>query len=286
MDEEPQSKAAYQTKNPAKTSPSPSTIAETLRQNLESDKIHLDQLTQKNAAANEYVTSAEKAKIDVAKALDEYKKAVDKWQTNKRDADHANQLDVQDATTEIGAKGPMVDAAIRGVDQPLDDLQKELDDLPKKKASSETDFSNAQDALVKAQAAFQAELAYPTKLIADLKAVTDVQSKVQKANDHAHSAEFYFYANETAKLLKQISVKTPDELNADLSEKLGAYEQALANVIQAKSSLIDASVELGAKQKQFADLQKNRETLILASIQALNAPAAKPSETPARRSAK
>jgi hypothetical protein len=286
MDEEPQSKAAYQTKHPAKTSPSPSTIAETLRQNLENDKIHLAQLTQKNAAANEYVTTAEKARTDVAKALDDYKKAVDRWQTTKRDADHANQRDMQDATTEIGAKRPMVDAAISRVDQPIDVLKKELDHLPKKKASSETDSSNAQDAFVRAQAALKDKLAYQTKLIADLKDLTDLRAKVQKANDHAHSAEFYFYANEAAKLLNQISIKTPDQFSADLEEELGPFEQALERVIEAKGSLIDASVELDARQKQLGDLQKNRENQILAIIQTLNAPAIKSSETTAGRSAK
>jgi chromosome segregation ATPase len=286
MDEKPHSKAPYQPPDPAKTPPAvPGVDPRKLRQNLEKDTVELEKLTQRNAASNDWVTKGEKAQSDVSKALDEYKKVVDGFQSKKRDADHTSQRDMQDAKAEIGANQAKVDQGIKDVSQPIEVLQKQVSDLPEQKRDSETEFSDAQKALDHAQTVLQAALAYQADLAARLKAVTDAQSKAQKANDHTHSAEFYFYANEVANLLKE-GVNTPDELNADLSEKLGALQVALDNVIQAKVKLIGVTVDLDVAQKQLADLQKNRETQILANITPLNAPEAKPSETAAGRSAK
>jgi chromosome segregation ATPase len=286
MDEKPPPKAPNQPQDPKAPPAVPSIDAGGLRKNLEEDKKRLDKLTQSNAASNDWVTKAEKAQTDVTQALDDYKKAVDRFQTTKRDADHTSQRDMQDATAEIGDANKKVDEVVDGVNQPIAVLQKQVVDLPIEKSNSETEFSDAQKALTEAQAKLQAALAYPANLVANLKEVADVQSKVQKANDHAHPAEFYFYANEVAKLLKKITIPTPDEVNKDLSEKLGAFEQAVDKVIKAKVALIGVSVDLDAAQKQLADLQKSCETQILASIKALNELAAKPSETAAGRLAK
>lgn len=263
----------------------PRTDAETLRKNLERNKVELEKLTQKNTASNEYVTRAEKTEKDVAKAGEDYKSAFVKLQAAKKDADRANESDGKEATTQIGANQGAVEAAIRAVDQPISEFQKRVADLSQRKATSEAKLDEAQNSLAAAQAALQDSLAYPVEITAALKAVGDVQSKIQKVKDHTHAAEFYFYVTEVRKKLTQVQVKTPDELNAELGVKLTAVERAIGDVVRAKAELIDVSVDLDAVQKQLADVDKNREVQVLTKIRQYNQPAAKPSEVaPAERS--
>lgn len=264
----------------------PRADADALRKCLERKKIDLEKLTQKNAASNEYVTRAEKTERDVAKAGDDYKSASAKLQAAKRDAEDANKSQSKEATAEIGHNQGAVETATSEVDQPIRDYQKEIDKLAQRKAASEAKFGEAQNSLAAAQAALQESLAYQAELTAGLKAVADLHAKLQKVNDHAHAAEFYFYTTEARKKLDQINVKTPDELNAELSEKLAAVEGAIGYVVDAKEELIDVSVDLDVKQKYLADLDKNREAQILAKIKPYNQPAAKPSKAPAGDSAK
>jgi DNA repair exonuclease SbcCD ATPase subunit len=263
----------------------PRTDAETLRKNLEKhkvelerNKVELEKLTQKSTASNEYVTRAEKTERDVAKAGEDYKSAFAKLQAAKRDADRANESEGKEATTQIGANQGAVEAAIRAVDQPMSELQKRVADLSQRKATSAAKLDEAQNSLAAAQAALQDSLAYPREITASLKAVADVQSKIQKVKDRTHAAEFYFYVTETRKKLTQVQVKTPDELNAELGVKLTAVGRAISDVARAKADVIDVSVDLDVAQKQLADLEKNREAQILTKIRQYNQPAAKPPE--------
>jgi hypothetical protein len=260
--------------------------AEALRRNLERNKLEVEKLTRKNAASNEYVMRAEKTERDVAKAGDDYKNAFARLQTTKRDADHANDSESREATAKIGPHQGTVDTAVRAVDQTIAEVQKKVADLRERKAASEGKFGEAQNSLAAAQAALQASLAYQTEITAGLKAVADIQAKIQRAKDPAHAAEFYFYATEAGKKLRQVNVKTPDELNAELSMSLAAVQRAIGDVVRVKADLIDVSVELDVMQKQLADLEKNREAQILAKIRPYNQPPGRPSEVPAAEPAK
>ena len=71
-------------------------------------------------------------------------------------------------------------------------------------------------------------------------------------------------------------MKTPDELSAELSDKLATVERAIFDAVRAKTELIDASVDLDVTQKQLADLEKNREAQVLAKVRPCNQPAVKP----------
>jgi chromosome segregation ATPase len=260
--------------------------AEALRRNLEKNKLEVEKLTRKNAASNEYVMRAEKTERDVAKAGDDYKNAFAKLQTTKRDADQTNDSESREATARIGPHQGTVDTAVRAVDQNLTDLQKKVADLRQRKATSEAKFGEAQNSLAAAQAALQGSLAYPAELTAGLKDVADIQARIQRVKDPAHAAEFYFYTTEARRKLSQVSVKTPDELNAELSVSLAAVQRAIGDVVRAKADLIDVSVDLDVTQKQLADLEKNREAQILAKIRPYNQPPAKGPEVPAAEPAK
>jgi hypothetical protein len=255
--------------------------AESLRRNLEKSKLEVEKLTRQNTATNEYVTMAEKTEKDVAKAGEDYKSAFAKFQAAKRDADHTSEAEGREATEKIGAHQGSVDTAVRAVDQTIAEVQKRAADLGQRKAASEAKLREAQDSLAAAQAALQASLGYQAELTAGLKAVADVQAKIQKVKDPAHAAEFYFYVTEARKKLSQVNVRTPEEVSAETGVSLAAVERAIGNVVRAKADLIDVSVDLDVTQKQLDDLEKNRETQILATIRPYNPAATKPSEAPA-----
>jgi hypothetical protein len=258
--------------------------AETPREKLEKGKLALEKQTQMNASLNEYVTKAEKADEDVARALENYKNAVGQLQLAKQDADYKNDSQSKEATTEVGEdKAAAVTEAVKKIDDPIDKLEGDVKDLPKTKTESEAKYSDAQKALDDALAELQRELAYQTNVASSLRAVTDIQAKVQKVNDHAHPAEFYFYTSEAAKLLQYINVDSWDDRKKKLTDKLEVVRKAFTGAIQAKNDSIEAKVNLDFAQKKLADLKKNREAQILAAIKQYDTVAAKPSKTAAAK---
>src|SRR5262245_53813300 len=82
--------------------PPPPPTPESLREELEKQKLAQEKLSQKNAASSDYVAKAEKAGSDVAKAIEDYKKAYDKQLLLKQDAERTNKCESDDATSEIG----------------------------------------------------------------------------------------------------------------------------------------------------------------------------------------
>jgi chromosome segregation ATPase len=248
------------------------TDAETLRKQLDTDKAEVEKLTQKNAFNTGWLAKMEKAEADVAKALGDYGKVFTKLQLAKQDAEADNESELKESAAEIGAKAAQIDPVVTEVDTAITDLQKEVDDSTTKKNGAETKFFEAQKTLTDAQAVLQTELTYQAGLSANLKAAADAEGKVKRTHDHEHPAEFYFYTREVERLLGDAKVKTPDELKTDLGETLAAVQKAFADLLQAKVDLVDVSVDLDAKQKQLAELRKNRETQILARIKEFDAP--------------
>jgi len=256
--------------------------AESLRKELEKHKAEQQKLTQRIAASSDYVAKAEKAASDALKAIEDYKKAYEKQlRSAKQEADRISKRESDDAISEIGANKKKVDAAIKEIDDHVDQLEKDVDTCAESKSDCEQKFSAAQEALSRSQADLQSGLNYPSDLAAKFKAITELEGKTKKVNDHAHPAEFYFYTADVKALLGNIKLKSTDEFAEYLTDSLNALEQALADVIDARGKLIDASADLEVAQKRLADWKVNREAKILEKIKQYDPPASQPSPAPA-----
>jgi hypothetical protein len=261
---------------------------ESLREELEKHKVEQEKLTQKNAASIDYVAKSEKATSDVAKAIEDYKKAYDKQLLPaKQEADRISKCESDDATSEIGVNKGNVEAARKEIDDYIKDtLEKNVDRCAASKSDCEQKFSDKQKALAEKQADLQSGLNYPSDLAAKFKAITELEGKVKKVNDHAHPAEFYFYTADVKKLLGKIELRSKDEFAKYLTDSRDALETALRDVIDAKGDLIDASVDLDVAQKQLADGKANREAKILEKIKQYDQPVSQPSSAPGAASAR
>jgi hypothetical protein len=217
---------------------------------------------------------------DLTKTLNDYKEACKDIEKRKRD------LDLYVAT-----KAPMLEAAVQhkkaeieqgciaAIDAWLAEWNTYVDALEQQAKDAAASAEDAVKTAQEKQDAYDALKSSAADLKAKLTTLEALRKAIEDEDDKNHPCQMYFLMKELRKLLEEIRLRSPKELECDLYVAWNDLSAAKETVRQTKSAS-DAANELLALKKAARDkyVSERRDTILACIACVCPAPPTPPSK--------
>lgn len=172
----------------------------------------------------------------------------------------------------LGSSRPAVEAAIRRVNEDVDDKKREAAKLAEEESKARAENEEAQNELKEKQAEFEKQKNRLKTLGDNIQKLKDYRARIEKFDDQNKTASMYALLREMERLLGETKIPTQAEYEADLRTAWEAVAAARGEARAAKLKLDEASEQSKKAQDAAADAEKKRQENILLAVEPYDKP--------------
>ncbi|GJQ22234.1 MAG: hypothetical protein HRU72_09650 [Planctomycetia bacterium] len=243
----------------------------TLKNTLQTTEGIIESKTKEKNTLKGDIANLEKIVKEINQLSDAYKQGLTVIQKDETEIESYISLKEPMIETAIKDKKEDFDSTIKGFDDSIDTIQKEVDSLREAVENAQKEYEGAKEKRDMSQNEYNSFKAKQKVIENNLKTLKDLKKRIEQEEDDKDTANMYFFLQESKKLLD--ATKTDILSEKDFKNKLlEEWAKLDADEMSARTKELSVEVaknKLNEKQKALETARKERNQHILEKLKTI-----------------